>query len=266
MPPLVNGNRSSQIPTISVTRPPAPRPVDLPTVQDIEAESSSSADYEEGDLEAGGGRNHQLPPVDDGSLDMRTHPPFTPIKPETEPLAGFRTQHEDATTPLVDPLTEAPVAAVRDLLVDSARPSLDLAPMSPTETIPAGAKVKKSNAEFVVVGDKDGKESDEEDEEQEEPSATVKLIGGGGTAGTIPMQSQSSEDSQTVRVESAEEVKNQISTDVESVTVEDTASNAKRKGGRKRTKSVIAGLKRLSQFGGGEKPKEVSDKSEVMKD
>lgn len=267
MPTLVNGNRSSQIPTISVTKPPVPLPVDLPTVRDIEEESPSSPDYEEGDLEAGRqrSRNHKLPSIDGGSLDMRANPLFASMKPETEPLASFRTQLEDTTMPLVDPLTETPVAAIRDLLVDSARSSLDVAPMSPTESALTGAKVKKPNAEFVVVGDKDGKDSDEEDEDREEPSTTIKLVGGGGTVGATPMQSQSSEDSQTVQVESAEEVKKQIGADVESVIVEDSSSNAKRKGGRKRTMSVIAGLKRLSQFG-GEKPKEVSDKSEAAKE
>lgn len=296
----VNGKRASKnIPTISVTKAPAPRPVDLPTAQDIAESPSppSSFDGEGGDLEAGHGPG--LPPQDEPSQIQTSSPTRRPIH-QPKPIdpvphvaglgfADVRSPPADATTPLVralsDSLTDEPVVAPTDLLADSVRTSLDAVPIEPQPLVASGSTVmvdpsqsltdspKLVDAEFVLEGEKDvkdGEESDEEgdkeEEEEEPPATTIRLIGGGGTAGVVPIEPQSSEDSETVHVESAAEVQKQKDADTDSIKSVDSSSSAKQKG-HKKTKSALAGLKRFSQFGGTKKKGSVSSvKSDAAKE
>jgi cell wall assembly regulator SMI1 len=317
--PGINGKRASQkIPTISVTKAPAPLPVDLPTAQDIIEESPSpphtSFDDEDGDLEAGRGRGLATTTKRETSLSQQRQqpspssspgttatrrpgggvqpPPIEPVPHGTvDPLTDVMSPQADATTPLVPAVSSladidvdhvsrsGPVVGVAtppDLLVDSGRPSLDAKPIEPLAAAASGSSVSKLvGAEGTVSRKKDksseGEEEDdeEEDEEKEEkkeedeelpPQNSIRLIGGGGTSGSAsvpPLESQSSEDSETVHVESAAEIEKQKDADVSSVKSIDSSSSSpnrkqRQQQGHKKTKSGLAAgfTRRFSGFGG----------------
>lgn len=274
-PPADIGKRSSHsIPAISVTKPPVPRPVVLPTVSDI-VESSPQSDSFGEDLEAGRGPglppSTADPPFASSSKSRLTsplsrRPPQPPgIHPIShgvvEPLAEVMSPTADATTPLVRamsyPPTDAPQlqnesvpAPKTDLLADSVRPSLEVEPSS-SQALQAAPVVvddqvlvespKLVDAELAEIGVDEGKPEENVEE------TTIRLIGSGG----LSDRSQS-EDSEPVLVASAAEVEKQKDLDVVSIKSVESLANVKKQPSpphHKKAKSGISGLRRFSGFG-----------------
>ena len=279
IPPAVDlGKRSSHsIPAISVTKPPVPRPVVLPTVSDI-VESSPRSDSFGEDLEAGRGPglppSTADPPFASSSKSklaspLSRRPPQPPgIHPVShrvvEPLAEVMSPTADATTPLVRamsyPPTDAPQlqnesepAPKTDLLADSVRPSLEVEPSSSLASQAAPVVIDEQVlVESPKLVDAESAETGADREEEGKPEekveeTTIRLIGSGG----LSDRSQS-EDSEPVLVASAAEVEKQKDLDVVSIKSMDSLASVKKQPSpphHKKAKSGISGLRRFSGFG-----------------
>ncbi|KAJ7090303.1 hypothetical protein B0H15DRAFT_884548 [Mycena belliarum] len=234
------------VPTINVTRAPAPLPVDLPTQSDIDIPPSpsdsprGSLEFRDDDLEAGTG----------GGLGMRE------IAHEPPPSLRQNAQASGSTS------AAAPVAApalIPDLLADSA-PPMEAAPIEPSPphvsspSIPAPelvalpaaplqepitAKVPDEASPFLVEAPSAALEPEATAVEDDiDPDVTIRLVGGGGVAGVSAPEAQT-------------DVEVEVDTDAESVA--SSASNAKteadggngKKHKHKKTLSGLAGLKKL---------------------
>lgn len=162
----------STLPTISVTRPPAPLPVALPEPQDIlhsTPPESSSFDH---DLESG------------RSSGMREVSNFVsrskPLPQATQASAG-------SSRPISPPVVASSNATDRskpqkkptipDLLADSA-PAMDTQPIAPSS--PATSQVEATPTNAVL----------ELHDDAEDPNTTIRLIGGGGVVGTVDTGSE----------------------------------------------------------------------------
>jgi hypothetical protein len=285
-PTAINGKRISQnIPTISVTKAPAPRPVKLPTAQDFVETPLNSFDEEGGDLEAGHGRglssstSEDFPPSIPQEKQLSptsrrpAHPPgITPVPHGVlDPLLEAVSPPVDSTTPLVqamsDPLTDArsqPLAvgsatADTDLLADSARSSSETTSIKSSVESPSLVRAEfvveekkddKSESEYEDESEEDDDEEEEEEEEEEEkdeepPTSSIRLMSGSAP----PLEPQSSEDSETVHVDSAVEIEKQKDADATSIKSIDSPSSAKQpQQGHKKTKSGLGGLRKFSGF------------------
>ncbi|CAL1705022.1 unnamed protein product [Somion occarium] len=170
------------IPTISVTKPPAPAPFDLPTADDILVTSESETPLAEPDLEAGGDmvmREIIIPPQTSPVSPGRTTPAevrqAVNVPLPSSPIPRILTSSPDSVTP--------PAPAVSDLLEDPA-------PMLPTPTITPSPTSSSANP---PEGDKpDSAKSDEEspvmvsaeDSIDASLDTTIRLVGGGGITGS----------------------------------------------------------------------------------
>lgn len=277
-PPADLGKRSPHsIPAISVTKPPVPRPVVLPTAADI-VESSPRSDSFGEDLEAGQGPGLPPPTADppfasSSKSKLTSHLPRRPAQPpgihpishgEVKPLAEVMSPIVDVTTPLVRAMSNPPTDASQlqdeyvptpktDLLADSVRPSLEVEPSSSSASQAASVVTDEQvlvespkfvDAEFAVTGaDKEEERKSEEEVEEN----TIRLIGNG-----PPSDRSQSEDSEPILVASAAEVEKQKDLDVVSIKSVDSLANVKKHPSpphHKKAKSGISGLKRFSGFG-----------------
>ena len=170
------------IPTISVTRPPPPAAVDLPTVDDILVASESEEPLADGDLESGVAgdevvmREIVVPPSHSAASPTRTTPTETRqptvISPTTPtPIPRIITSPPelvDSTLPvsdlLEDPAPQIPTPAI------TPSPTVSPVKLSEDETVPAPTKEEESP---VLVSSPD-----------EGPEATIRLVGGEGVTGS----------------------------------------------------------------------------------
>ena len=200
------------IPTISVTKPPAPMPVDLPTEHDIvPVESPYTRGDREQDLEAGEGMmmqeiEHKVEVV----TASRTPPPLTP------PMLANSELTEDAVlVPLPDRgESPSPTSSVEhvgdvDLLSDE---GVVLPPPVPAKPSDYGhPPPSEPSPEELIRGPEDS-------EEDASPENTIRLVGGGGMQGsaeetTVEEQPEPEEVDDLVEVEPVEPVKPVPSTD-----------------------------------------------------
>ncbi|KAI0320084.1 hypothetical protein OF83DRAFT_1162593 [Amylostereum chailletii] len=168
------------VPTISITKPPAPRPVILPTENDIMSPLVYDDPTTPADLESGYGSS--LPDVEITNPSPRTR---TPARSPTSPL-------EDASLVSIStaPSSDAPkppkagMADITDLLTDAA-PTLDTAPIEPSPSTPSTPKPAPDllsddlPQENVIADDGEVKDVDE-------AASTVRLVGAGGSVGVAP--------------------------------------------------------------------------------
>lgn len=257
------------LPTISVTKPPAPRPVDLPTQEDLVTPSSpdsTPSSPREGDLESGGNmmKEVELPPRE---LVTRTQP-----SPSQKPVAngiqeatlvplptspsGSSPAASSGTTP---PAPSGGMSDITDLLADSA-PALNAQPIEPVSSSPSKSPVNKpvpstASASTTIPVAEEQPESGGSDDKDE--TATIRLVGGGGVSGTSdevvspPADGDIPDDAETEGAELASVVppSNEASTPSE------------KKGHAKKKSSVSSGLKK---FGGGKRKKD--SKSSIKDD
>lgn len=252
------------VPTISVTKPPAPLALDLPTQSDIipsPTELDSGASSPVDDLESG--RHHMMREINDKPLS-KVGPPaaaqaprqlsneaaLIPLPVSPEPTSS----PADKQTPT--PTASKPLADITDLLADSAPPALDaaapIAPSSPSSSQPAVSPqaVPESTSDAMVA------EENTESQEDAEPETTVRLIGGGGTAGLVGHDAESTlvdEEDDSAEAEAAEEEQSEAA----------AAEDVPKKGHEKKKSSVSSGLKKITNLGADKRRK---DSNASMKD
>ncbi|KAG2752088.1 hypothetical protein P692DRAFT_20799141 [Suillus brevipes Sb2] len=162
------------VPAISITKPPAPLPVDLPTVNDVVSLPSppDSQRSSNEDLEAGRG------------LGMRTIPTdvvIAKVPPRPSPPTKVETFVDQVISTADDVHIETPppsVENVTDLLADSA-PAMDAVPLQPLTPTNAVVELEASGSSDDIVTSRPSQE------DAQEPSTTIRLVGGGGASGIV---------------------------------------------------------------------------------
>ncbi|KAG6845708.1 hypothetical protein H0H87_004974 [Tephrocybe sp. NHM501043] len=235
-PSLDRRTNSAPLPTISVTRPPAPRPVELPQPLDILPDSDSPRGSPpssfDSDLEAGRSA---------GMSEVSIFPP-SPRRANTNSDAsasGSVTRPRPASPSNTAGPSTSPKTDIPDLLADSA-PVLNTKPIAPLSSAKANvADVAAIPMQELSLDDTKPvvtKEDEKVVEEEADPNTTIRLVGGGGVAGTVKVEEEEE------AVEDAEGVAS------DTVSISSTASEVTAKGGKthKKTKSGLAGLKKLA--------------------
>ncbi|KAF7295354.1 SMI1-KNR4 domain-containing protein [Mycena indigotica] len=201
------------VPTINVTKPPAPLPVDLPTESDIDVPPSPSDSPRSSfhdDLESG--RAMGMREVNHVAKALPSIPSPAALPPTPEP--------------------------VPDLLADSA-PPLDAAPIAPSPPRPSSTE----SAELISLPQDDptGDAVDAVD-----PDVTIRLVGGGGIAGTS--EGEQKEEEETAATQTDGEVDTDAESIAESVGSQTAAASTEpstKKHKHKKTMSGLSGLKKL---------------------
>lgn len=237
-------------PTISITKPPAPQPVSVPTAHDIIAlpsppdstHSSLDGGDRAGDLETGRGMRQ----VSHSSS-------VTARKASRSSTPANNTEDNAATAddgPALVPITPGPDAqlpppsTVSDItnLLDDAAPPMDSIPIEPASPTPSTAEAARKETQDALDALVDAGDSSATATKEEDPDTTVsgiRLVGGGGTAGIT-------------QEETGDEA-----TDAESVrSITSNDSTAKKDGAKKHKKGLSSGLKKI--VGGGKRKKDSS--------
>lgn len=162
------------VPAISITKPPAPLPVDLPTVNDVVSLPSppDSQRSSNEDLEAGRGVGMRAIPAD---------VVIVKVPPRHSPPAKVETLVDQVISTADDVHIETPplsVENVTDLLADSA-PAMDAVPLQPSTPTNAVVDLEASGSSDAIVTSRLSQE------DAQEPSTTIRLIGGGGSSGIV---------------------------------------------------------------------------------
>jgi hypothetical protein len=173
--------QKTAVPVISITKPPAPLPVDLPTHDEI---VPTSLDFEShpDDIESAGSLMREI------SHSRTTTGSGSPRSSSSGPRS---TQ----TTP--PPLPSAPTTSlprVADLLGDPA-PSLVVSPMEPSSS--ARPSPRAMSSPLILPIESTPIEADGPDQEGEELGATIRLVGNRSEVGLTPDQEQSDETDDT---------------------------------------------------------------------
>jgi hypothetical protein len=231
---------------VSVTRPPAPRPVELPTPHDIVLTSSPPESIDsyhssfEVDLESGQRQGMREVSRDDANLvssaKRSKNLPFIPLE-DTTPVAV--SSSPPPTSSPHDVRRSSPAIDPPDLLIDST-PVLDAGPPSPKSTHPEDS-APHPEAVAEDVSNASSQEYSIEpviSEDEIDVDTTVRLVGGGGIAGTAPV----------VEEEEATRTDDTDAASITSLTSESEVSKGKKK--HKKTKSGLASLKKLGHLGG----------------
>lgn len=173
------------VPVISITKPPAPLPVDLPTHDDI-VPTTLDFDSHPDDIESSGSLmreiSHPRTPTEFSNPGPQRESPSAPSPTQT-PLSG------DTTPPPSAPSTS--LSGVPDLLGDPA-PTLVASPIQPSPT--AGPSTRATSPPLLLPVESTPINSVESDQEGEESLAsTIRLVGNGGEVGLALDQTQSDE-------------------------------------------------------------------------
>lgn len=175
-------SQKSAVPVISITKPPAPLPVDLPTHDEI-VPTSLDFDSHPDDIESG------------GSL-MREIGHHTRTTGSSSPRSSLSDPHSPQTTP--PPLPSAPTTSlprVADLLGDPT-PSLVVSPaMEPSSS--ARPSPRTTSPPLLLPIESTPIEADGPDPEGEELGATIRLVGNTSEVGLAPDSVQSDETDDT---------------------------------------------------------------------
>ncbi|KAF8894723.1 hypothetical protein BD779DRAFT_1502619 [Infundibulicybe gibba] len=247
------------LPTISITKPPAPRPVELPTPRDIGGlpsppESIHSA-FDE-DLESG--RNPGMREVTQEAKLVSSRRKPSNSKPQIQsPVA--REAQEDSEAALLE--SHPPGSPY--LLADSG-PALHTIPIEPSSPnsilVPTVIKEAAPSSEDVI-------QEAEAQEDNANVDNTIRLIGGGGVAGVV----DSPLDSVAVDVPQVEPepvaTPRDRDSDVASInSVTSETGDSKKAAGKshKKTKSGLAGLRKFGHLSGLRKKDSSSSAKDIV--
>jgi hypothetical protein len=194
------------IPTISVTKPPAPKPVDLPTEHDIvPVDIAYTRGDREEDLEAGVGMMMQEIEHKVEVVTVNRTPP-----PRTSPMLANSEFTEDAVLVPLRELGDSPsprssVEHVGDVDLLSDEGVILQMPTSTGRSSGHGHSSSSGSSpeEFI--------KSSESSEEEAHPDTSIRLVGGGGTQGkaedtTVADQPEPEEDNDLVEIQSIKSV------------------------------------------------------------
>ncbi|KAL1944630.1 hypothetical protein VTO73DRAFT_3060 [Trametes versicolor] len=228
---VTNFSQRQQLPTISVSKPPAPMPVDLPSPSNLDSDTEEDHFPRQDDIEG-------APAIQESTSTV----PLTAVPPRK--VRARSKSPEPAidivitNSPPVMPITASP-PTVPDLLVDAATLA------GPSQTQPEVAATAKSEEDSPVLVDAPDVSIQDQD-----PDTTIRLIGGGGIVGTSDDALQA--DGVLVDEADTTEADADPAADVASIrSVDSKASTASKKHGKK--KSISAGLKKLGQLGGAKR-------------
>ncbi|KAJ6488562.1 hypothetical protein C8R47DRAFT_1125975 [Mycena vitilis] len=242
------------LPTINVTKPPAPLPVDLPTQNDIDVPPSPTdsprSSFHDDDLESG------------RALGMReiAQPPLVSRRSSTPP---HKNAQASGSTPPPPAATPPAPAVIPDLLADS-NPLVDV-DLAPTAAVltpePAPVHTPEPAPTPVLAASPPppteapsapapSEPAQPEEEDDVDPDVTIRLVGGGGIAGVSPADTPVPEED----VHTDGEVDTDAESIAESVGSQTGAgaadpSTKKKEKKHKKTLSGLAGLKKLGNIG-----------------
>ncbi|KAJ7184292.1 hypothetical protein C8R46DRAFT_983304 [Mycena filopes] len=254
--------RGQHHPAGSVSKAPAPLPVDLPTQNDIDVppsptDSPRSSFHDADDLEAGMGRGLGLGM---GMREIAPQPPLISRRSSTPPPLNARASGS----------TPPPAAIPVDLLADShSLVDIDLAPTAAVltpEPVAASSPATTPPAEPVAVvieapsseptpQPEEAVAVEDADTEELDPDVTIRLVGGGGIAGSLtPDGEEPASGKPTVRgTTDAESVGSHASVSV------DHGAESKAGGKKhKHKKTMSGGLAGLKKLGMGLRKKDSS--------
>ncbi|KAI0950455.1 hypothetical protein AcW1_005839 [Taiwanofungus camphoratus] len=244
-------NARPALPTISVTKPPAPLPVDLPTPELIDPLSSHFRAPPEGDLEAGD--NMAMREIDLKQPHMYTVRQEVPSSSNTrdEPITS-RSTASNVVSPPLRTLTDSPetispaggvatAAHIPDLLASD--------PTTPTAYVNPSLPLDSISVEKAIVVDLAAKPEDDspvlidaDEANSQVPDVPIRLVGGGGLSGTIEEQND------VVIVDEPDSV--------DAVTTSPNDSVSTTMGRHEKKKSISSSLKSFGQLGGGKRKKD----------
>lgn len=247
--PVHHAGPPPPLPTISVTKPPIPMPVELPTPDDIVALDALPS---HSDLEAGGNdiMMREVEPVAGPAArvtspasptsasqnqDLDIEPPTpAPIPPPPASPTNIITRASTATPDQVSPPS---IAEVPDLLADNGDDAPSTTQIPPLVITPEASPAPSVPAEEspVLISNEDALPPD---------VGTVRLVGTGGTSGTATDESTdgvlvSAPDSESPEAPAAEVVANEVAT-----------PQKKGKHEKKKSKSSV---KKIGSLGGGKR-------------
>lgn len=177
-------SQKATVPVISITKPPAPLPVDLPTHDEI---VPASLDFEShpDDIESGGSLMREI-----GHHSRSTTGSGSPRSSSSGP----RSTQSTPPPPPSPPTTSLP--RVADLLGDPA-PSLVVSPLEPSSS--ARPSPRATSPQLLLPIESTPIKADGSDQEDEELDATVRLVGNRSKVGLAsePDQVQSDETDDT---------------------------------------------------------------------
>ncbi|KAL0571236.1 Cell wall assembly regulator [Marasmius crinis-equi] len=213
------------LPTISVTKPPVPLPVELPTPREINGlpspPDSTHSSFEE-DLEAG---------------RKAREPTLPQSRSPTSPTNTVR----QATSPVQGPLPAS--NDQEDLLADS-EPLQEITPITETSSpLPPITDVPLSGEPGSIAVDS----IEAKAEGEADPDVTIRLVGGGGSSGVVSDVAADDSENVTEELSTGETIKDTDTQSIHSVTSESGSGKEVKK--HKKTKSGLAGLKKLGQLG-----------------
>jgi len=163
------------VPVISITKPPAPLPVDLPTHDEI-VPTSLDFDSHPDDIESGGSLMREI-----GHHSRTTTGSGSPRSSSSEP----RSTQTTPPPPPSAPTTSLP--RVADLLDDPA-PSLVASPLEPSSS--ARPSPRATSPPLLLPIESTPINADGPDQEDEELGVTIRLVGNGSEVGLAPEPDQ----------------------------------------------------------------------------
>jgi len=172
-------SQKAAVPVISITKPPAPLPVDLPTHDEI-VPTSLDFDSHPDDIESGGSLMREI-----GHHSRTTTGSGSPRSSSSD-------THSTQTTP--PPPASAPTTSlsrIADLLDDPA-PSIVVSPMEPSSS--ARPSPRATSPPLLLPIESTPIRADEPDQEDEELGATIRLVGNRSEVGLAPELDQEQSD------------------------------------------------------------------------
>ncbi|KIK63574.1 hypothetical protein GYMLUDRAFT_259302 [Collybiopsis luxurians FD-317 M1] len=243
------------LPIISITKPPVPLPVELPTPRDIVAlpspPDSRHTSFDEDDLESGrvrGLSREESPPHHIASTDVTNSSAVTspPSPPPEDLMADSDSVLE--TTPIIQDValaTPSPVDVpqsepIVDVPAESVMKSESIIDVSPQVAAEPESIVDTPSEAAATL---DGCVEDAVGEDNIDSDLTIRLVGGGGSSGDVADLAKDADilDEADVDAEMASLASNTSATS-------ETGAAAKEKK-HKKTKSGLAGLKKLGLSG-----------------
>ncbi|TBU35780.1 hypothetical protein BD311DRAFT_708129 [Dichomitus squalens] len=224
-----------QLPTISVTKPPAPLPVDLP--------SPSQLTPDDDDV------SRTFPPQDDiegrpARQESMSAVPLTAVPPRT---ARSRSPSPKLTLEIQTKLVDSPEEALKPAVIIESPPAVpDL--LHEDLTLVGSSELDTAGEESPVLIDAPEAPSNQE------PDTTVRLVGGGGVSGVTGITEDALAADGVLVDGHEEDADADAAAEVASVKSTDSkaSTTSKKTHGRKKS-SISSGLKKLGHLGGGKR-------------
>ncbi|THH20689.1 hypothetical protein EW146_g713 [Bondarzewia mesenterica] len=276
--PVEAATTRQSLPTISVTKPPAPLPVVLPTQNDILPSPTSPDSGTSSPIDLESARSPMMREVDVEIPLTTSRAPVSPLPPASEepaaalqepalvplPVSPITSPPPPSTESIPPPAAAAPLSDITDLLADSA-PKLEATPIQPSPVTPSPKLTPppepdvelppQAENEAVLANGEQVAEEPAPIEEHPDPDTTIRLVGGGGLSGTAE-ESHSTPAVEEVHVDVAADTEKAEVASITSLQSNDSRAS-KKTGQHEKKKSVSSGLKKFGHLGGGKRKKDL---------